>query len=378
MKQKAMVLTIILTILQLVAGWFGYSYINEVSNQGVWSFWWIVGVVVVTLAAIGVGGLFNIVMHELGHLFGGLLTGWSFNFFNVMGLTWLKEDGKIKLKFIKPNGLKGTVNLSPPDMRNGTLPYKLYLFGGALMNIVVAVAFFALFFHFARDVSFFARACLVVGLVGIDMGISNLLPTSGANSSDGYLILNLGSKKNKEMRLNFWRTTRLSTLNIRGTRPRHFPAIYFEEITTQTVIGDPYVFAVAMTKYEYLLDCEELGKAEAYLKAIYERADLSYQAFIQLHLLFHELIGACREEEVKRLHTKEVQNLGKAYYFNVGVQRVLYAYERLFVKDMPQVEAQLNAFHKACSKYSVSFGSMIGERELIGLIDEITDKKYKA
>ena len=374
MKKSEIIVFVTTSVLQLVGLWFGYSYINQMSNQGDWTFGWILSVIAVTLVSIGIGIPLNLIIHELGHLLGGLLTGWKFVFFSIFKLAFVKRNGNIQVVKCKPNGLNGSVALSPPQLKNDMIPYKGYFFSGALMNILVAGICFPLFFHFASHMTFLARTFLVIGLLSLD-GIANLVPILGANATDGYQLLTLGSKQNIEARLNFWRASRLSALTVDGCPPRDIPTSYFQGITSTSRINDMYSFGVALAKYLHLFDKGEEEKALLYLQDLQELVATPYRPQVNIYLLFHELIGECREEEVNRLYTEEIQKIARAYRFDIGVQRVLYAYARLFAKDTQMAKEQLEAFHKARTRYAINFGSIALEEELIVRIDKIADER---
>ena len=79
----------------LCGGWLGFSYINQVSAQAGGGFLWIFEVILVTIAAAAIGLYLNIILHEAGHLLGGLLTGYRFTAFCVFNLAVIKENGKL-------------------------------------------------------------------------------------------------------------------------------------------------------------------------------------------------------------------------------------------------------------------------------------------
>ena len=53
-----------LIILALAGGWFGFSYINQISTQASGGFWWIIRIIFVTIAAVVIGFLLNIILHR--------------------------------------------------------------------------------------------------------------------------------------------------------------------------------------------------------------------------------------------------------------------------------------------------------------------------
>ena len=366
--------------LAFFAGWFGFSYINQVSGGVTMSNTWIFSVIAMSLIAVIVGMIINIILHEFGHLLGGLLTGWRFVYFGIFNLLFIKEDGKVVRKTAQFQDAAGICRMAPPEMKNGTLPHRLYLFGGVFMNLVCMAVCAVLFFHFAPSAPFWARAFLIAGLAGAFIVATNLIPgKTGHAMNDGYLLLHLGKPKNTEMRLRFWRNSNLVALRASGVRARDIPTAYFEWANRNERISDPFVLEAALLPYEHLIDKGEMEEARAYLQLVRDCLDNSLETFmpaIDLHLLFHELINECREEKINRLYTAKVRSYAKASAGAEGVQRVLYAYARLFTKDEAAAKEHLKLFEKAC-KNSADIGSVHGQRELIALVDKIAEQRAK-
>ena len=365
-------------ILALAGVWLGYSYINQVSAQEGWDFLWVLGVVLVTIAAAVVGLILNIVFHEGGHLIGGLLTGHSFVSYGVLNLTIVRENGKLAVKKYRVAGTGGGVTLSPPDMKNGTYPYKLYISSGFLVNFLVSAICLSLFFYLAGTAPFWARAFLVVGVIGAFLGLVTFIPTNDPLPSDGYFLFNLGKTKNTVMRRGMWSCSRMQALVAEGTRPRDIPTDFFDWVDTGN-ITDMFVFGAANFQYSYLLDKQELSDARSLMQTLCD----NLQGVPEMHkmscyceLLFHELIGECRQEEIDRLYDKNLKDYIKAAQSEVSVQRTMYAYARLVSKDADKAKEHLALFHKACTAPFQS-GIVPGERALIAFIDAIAEKWEK-
>ena len=84
----------------------------------------------------------QIVIHEAGHLFFGLLSGYDFSSFRVGNFMWVNENGKIKLKRMSIVGTGGQCLMSPPEINtNEKFPFVLYNLGGSIMNIISGIIF---------------------------------------------------------------------------------------------------------------------------------------------------------------------------------------------------------------------------------------------
>ncbi|GHU49165.1 hypothetical protein FACS1894127_1730 [Clostridia bacterium] len=156
-----------------------------------------------------------------------------------------------------------------------------------------------------------------------------------------------------------------------GIRPRDIPAELFDWAEIDDDISDIFVFETVCKRYEYLLDRLELGEARALMQILCNNSH-SLPDTIKMpcycELLFHELIGECRQEEIGRLYTKKLQDFIKAVHTEISVQRLMYAYACLVSKDNTKATEYLDSFYNACA-LTVFSGSVIFEKELIGLID---------
>ncbi len=75
----------------------------------------------------------------LNHLIFGLLTGYRFSSFRIFNLMLVKESGRLRIRRLSIAGTGGQCLMCLPDLVNGTMPFILYNFGGAIMNILAAL-----------------------------------------------------------------------------------------------------------------------------------------------------------------------------------------------------------------------------------------------
>jgi hypothetical protein len=370
------ILSYSLLVFALVGGWFGYSYINQVSTQAGSGFWWILGIILVTIAAAIIGFVLNLILHEVGHLVLGLLTGYDFVSYGVFNLTIVKENGKLVRKKYRAMGTGGGCALSPPDMKNGTYPFKLFISGGILVGFLVSAICFGLFYHFAPNADFLARAFLVIGIAGAFLAFANLIPFFDIIPSDGYFLFNLGKEKNAIMRRGFWACSRMQALVGAGTRPRDIPKELFDWVDLGNN-NNIFALTTALYQHAYLLDRKEFSEARACIQVIYDNSGNAagvYRMAFQCVLLFHELINECRQEEIGRLYDESVQKYTKTALSDVDAQQFMYAYARLVLKDTDKAKEHLDLLHKACEAPFQS-GFAPGAQEMVAYIDEIADKR---
>jgi hypothetical protein len=377
-KNVASLFQINLVILALPVAWLGFSYINRVSGEP-WGALRVVFVFILIIASIIFGEVINSIFHETGHLLGGLLSGYSFVYFGCFGFVWIKEDGKLVRKRSNIKGRGGVSRLSPPDMKDGTFPFRLYYFSGFFMNLLLAGICALLFFPSAGFFSPWAIICLIIGLKAVIDFIMNLVPFNIDNVwNDGYVLFNLGKEKNADARLKHWRNLRVLAFIVQGNRPRDIPEEYFKWANINNKIEDPFVFEAGLIKYKYLMDREEFDSAKKHLETILNNLGSSLnhsRPFLNLELIFHELIGKRREGNIKELDTKEMKEYIKTTALTESTQRISYAYARLFARDDNLANQHLRLFNIACAN-SVNLGSIPGEKELIKFVDQLAASDY--
>jgi len=248
------------------------------------------------------------------------------------------------------------------------------------VNFLVSAGSFGLFCYLAGTADSWARAFLIAGIVGAFLGLVNFIPTSvGGAFSDGYALFNMNKEKNAGARRGCWSVFRVYALDTQGVRPRDIPAELFDWVDTSD-INDIFVLATALNQYKYLLDRREMDKAEALMQALCDNQHSVFETqkrSCYCDLLFHELIGECRQEELARLFTKELRAYTEAARSDFCVQRIMYAYARLALMDAAKAKEYLDSFHKTCAS-SIWSGAAIAEHELIALVDSIAGERENA
>ena len=375
-KTGIAVLQIVLIVLSIICGWLGYSYINQFSNQASGGGLLIVWVIVVTIVAAVVGFILNVILHEAGHLIFGLLTGYGLVFFSALGLTTMKENGKLVVKKYSIAGTAGGCMLSPPDMKNGTYPYKLCISGGFLVDFILCAVFLILFYNSAETAGLWARAFLVIGIVSALLGLLNFIPHNVVAPDDGYIFFNLGKEENATMHKGYWTCFKIQALLAEGSRPREIPTELFDWVDTDN-INDPLTYETAYYHYKYLLDQQKFSDAKTLLQTLWDDTNNIPEVqklACQCELLFHELIGDRRQEEIDRLYSEGLKKYIKAAEAELNVQRLMYTYARLYLKNADEAAKQMELFNKACN-IPIQAGLARSENELISIIDEIADKR---
>ena len=80
----------------------------------------------------------HIILHEAGHLLGGLLSGYDFIMFRLFNTVWIKTDKGISKRRQQVLGLLGQALMMPPEDEDKP-PFLLYHSSGFLVNLLTGI-----------------------------------------------------------------------------------------------------------------------------------------------------------------------------------------------------------------------------------------------
>jgi hypothetical protein len=321
-----------------------------------------------------VGIYLHIIVHEGGHLVAGKLSGYGFVSFRVGSFTLVKKDGKLVRRKYGIAGTGGQCLMSPPDVADCEYkyPFVLYNLGGALANFAVSAVFLTIGI---LTTAYIASVFVIVAVVGVLIGLSNIIPLKlGGISNDGMNAVLC--RKDMQIRRAMWIQLKFAALITQGVRVRDIPQEWVENIG---IPKDPVTGFLTGLRCSYLLEKGEFVQLQKYAHEILEAAADS-KGMMELHknelrceLLFCELIGECRTDEVEKLYTEKLREHIKGLSTHLSRRRLMYAYERLFTKNNVKAEKALTDFEKACL-HTPFEGEIAGERELVELVDSVKQK----
>lgn len=178
----------------------------------------------VAICSLIVSLLIIIPIHELGHLVCGLLTGYKFVSFRIFNWTFIKIDGKIRIKKFAIAGTGGQCLLTPPDLPLEKIPTGWYNFGGVLANIILLLIVIPFFFLDLNP--FVVEVLAVFAMIDTIMILMNGIPMqAGGIGNDGYNIRLL--KNNLLSKQGIVNQLRANALIQDGIRPKDMPDALF-------------------------------------------------------------------------------------------------------------------------------------------------------
>ena len=352
-----------------IGGFLAIIFLPSLKPQNI-----LAGVIILVL-----GFVFHIFIHELGHLVAGRMSGYGFVSIRFFNFIIVNKGGKLIRKKFKIAGTAGQCLMSPPKQINGNYPFVLYNLGGGLMNFIFSALFVVLYFIFSSFSGVWAFNLLAA--IGVFLGLLNILPLNLGVPTDGHNALNLG--KDEVSRRAFWSILNMNALMIQGFRHRDIPIeqyFFDNNVDLCDKNNNALVINVATQRFDQLIDRHEFIEAKAFGENLFSNAvkmiDIQKNE-LRCELLFLELIGECRKEEIERLYTADLKKYIKAtsmYY--TSRQRLLYAYAKLFLNDATEAVHVLTKFNKTCLSYPFD-GEIIRDHELIALVDDLANQSQK-
>ena len=228
----------------------------------------------------------HIIVHEAGHLFFGLLSGYKFISFRVFDFKIIKdENGKLKIRYERLAGTGGQCLMRAPEYVEGKFKYKLYLLGGVTFNLVFSIVFWLVLPSYYT---------LLFALIGFALAFLNLIPM-GFN--DGMTFYHVSKDE----------TTRFILF-------LQLEYIYYQSIGKNLLIEQPEIVekinSLEITKNNYLTDSLEFIKLEGLeyffdfdtlytetRKLFLEREDLLPVYKVELMALLVKLISLVNPED---------------------------------------------------------------------------------
>ncbi len=339
-----------------------------ISDASVITVLFYVTVFLFVLVSLGV----HVIMHETGHLIFGLLSGYRFVSFRIFSFMWIRTDEGLKSKRMSLAGTAGQCLMSPPDLRDGKIPVLLYNFGGVIVNVLLSVLFYEL--SLVTGVDFLLPMFLkIAAVMGIVIAATNGIPMSvGTVSNDGKNALSLGH--DREAMRAFWIQLKVNEEIAKGVRIKDMPAEWFT-VPEEGAMKNGIKAVLGVLAANRLMDerrFEEAKELTEHVLSVGSGVAGLHRALLTCDLIYIELIGENRPEQINALMTKEQQKLMKALKTSVSVIRTEYALALLSEKDKGKAEKAKERFEKVACRYPYPV-DILGEGELM----DIAERKYR-
>ncbi|MDE6770335.1 MAG: M50 family metallopeptidase [Muribaculaceae bacterium] len=223
----------------------------------------------VGLLAFCVALVVLIPIHELGHLVCGLLTGYRFVSFRIFNYTFIKINGKVRMKKFAIAGTGGQCLLDPPEVPYNKVPMAWYNAGGVLANLVVLLLILPLLF--LKLPPLWSTAIFVFFLVDVCIILINGIPMQvGGVGNDAYNMLLL--RRSPESKRGIVTQLRSNAMIQNGVRPKDMPEEWFE-VPANVDYKNVFEVTIPLMAASRHIDEMDWDKARGEMEVLYGHRD---------------------------------------------------------------------------------------------------------
>ncbi len=290
---------------------------------------------------------FSIIIHELGHLIGGLLTGYRPISFRIFSCMLVKIDGKWQYRRSSVPGTGGQCLMAPPRMKKGYYPFALYNLGGILfcgyLSLILIIASFFLpnataGFHLAR-----------FGLVSFLMNLFNAIPTNGKSMVNDATNMKMARKSSAAKRA-LWNQLEYVSLHAQNVPTADMPEELFF-MPDKTELSNPLIIWQVLAVVERLEDKGDYQKARAAIAFALGNAPFIFPLYkyaLQLEAIYLDSILG-DESSLADEYYEQVKKI-PALRTLASFHRASYAHLLLSKKDPSAAQKALEDYQKKLKK----------------------------
>ena len=360
MKRKSdNILIIIITVVCCVFFVFGLLYRMNTSDLGALG-------VFESLAAIFIGFLATIIVHECGHLVFGLLSGYGFCSFRVGNLMLYKSNGKYKFRRFKMVGTGGQCLLTPPEPKDGVYPIKLYMLGGVIFNLTLT-ALSTIFFLVCPDIPLLSITAFSTATLSLLIALTNGIPmvVSGI-ANDG---LNARSMADDPMAVEALMTQlRINEAQTNGMSLAQMPKEWFE-LDRSADRTNPLLSSIKVFEVNRICAEGDPERAEREIELLLN-GDWQilgvHRSLLILDLVTFKLINHGRNASINLYLTPELNAFTNSMKNYSSVIRTEYVAALIRNGDRSEAEKQRARFEKV-AKNNPSTGALDDERRIMDM-----------
>ena len=320
------------------------------------------------LASLILSCYLQLIVHEVGHLVFGLLSGYRFSSFRIGSLMLARVEGRLRFARLSIAGTAGQCMMAPPAPdENGRIPSVLFNLGGSLMNLLLSAILLILFF--SLPLSLFSVFLFICALVGLFLALNNGIPLHmGMIDNDGRNALSL--HKDSFANRAFYVQLKVSEQIASGKRLRDMPDSLFE-IPEGADRKNPLIATVDVFRCNRLMDGCRFEEAETAIREILSGkrigALLLYRCLLTCDLICL-LIGKGAWQEAAGYLDEQQKRFMKSMRTFPSVIRAEYLIARHITKNKKDESDALSRFSRVEKSYPYP-QEIAGERELMTLLD---------
>lgn len=293
----------------------------------------------------------QMIIHEVGHLVGGLLTGYKFSSFRIGSLMLINIDGKLKFKRYTLAGTGGQCLMNIPDMVDGKVPYKVYGLGGVAANAISGVI--CLVVYQLVDVGPVMSAFLVLtGLFGLVFAAVNGIPMeNNMVANDGYNTKLIGSNP-KAMRA-YWIQIKINEEIVKGVSLKDMPEEWFEKPEDEDM-DNVMVAALAVFRCNRLMSEMRIKQAYREMDQLIEGENAVlgiHKKLLTVDCMYCEMVTHNRVNVVENMLTDDMKKFLNTMRRFPSVIRMAYTHTLLVEGNEEKAKMVRSKFDEICRTY---------------------------
>lgn len=278
--------------------------------------------------------LLQIIIHELGHLIFGLISGYSFISLRILSFVLIKDKSGYRIKRFNQPGTLGQSIMKPPKIQDGYFPFLLYNLGGSLLNLMLSIPFF-LALVLIEDIGYPQNfLMLLFGAMGILIALLNISPLSPRGlATDGLNVLAM--VRAPGARRSFYNQLLIQGHLCQGVRPRDFE---LEGLLVDQELAGARSVDFTMTYFDHQqrldsLDFEGARRSLERLDPYLEELLKSYRLEVRMAKIFLELVSGGDRELINELYDQDLKDYINAASHSLSSMRFNMAYQALYLED---------------------------------------------
>ena len=306
--------------------------------------------VILGLAGIMLLAYISIIVHEAGHLFFGLMSGYGFSSFRIGSLMWVKQGGKIRLRRFSLAGTGGQCLMVPKGESESRAQLITFNLGGVYANVILSCLFGLLYFLSLR-VILLALVFLFGAIVSFFVAITNGIPIAlGGIANDGMNALHLS--KNPDAAIAFRNQLLMNAAQTNGTSLEQMPDGWFE-LPEGADMQNVHCASIAVFRANRCFATQDMLTAEnEIIRVLHSGYNIIglHRSLLTLDLIYCRLVNDS-DADISSLLTPELKKIVHAMRTFPAVIRTEYAIALLAENDENKAAKILEEFDKKTKNY---------------------------
>lgn len=292
-----------------------------------------------------------ITLHEAGHLVAGLASGYRFVSFRILHFTFIKQEGRLRVKRFAIAGTGGQCLLTPPDLPLAQIPTFWYNIGGVAANLLALLVVSPLLY---LDLSPLARTAIVIFcLTDLFLILTNGIPMRmGGIANDAHNLLELS--RNERSKRAMVLQLRANALIQEGVRPKDMPDAWFEPTDAEIDYRNALEVSLPLMTASRLIDRMAWEEAYAAFERLYAHREQMLPLYVKeigCELIFCALMTG-RADYAQTLYTDDLRKYIAIYRKTMSSkERILCAVYLLLEHDRPKAQAVYDAVRQRQADY---------------------------